>query len=275
MYTQRFAPLPPYFPEPSMKNEVIFNAPYFKKRSHSQSTRNLKRGRSFEDTHSFVQPTSEYVLQENRYIPYMEYQDFPNGRGFLSRRNTDIYPFVQQPYFPLPVENHVLVTNGQGKRKRTILHPAETFDSYFHHDKVLSTTTTYPSLYMPFVSSSSPPYPSIYPPYTPFPPHACLTQSCCTSMMPFQGIEALPMTEDETPFYVNAKQYHRILKRRAARAKFEAENRIIRNDKPYLHESRHRHAMRRPRGPGGRFLTKNEMQEIRERGEDDPCQITS
>ncbi|KFK37976.1 nuclear transcription factor y subunit a-10 [Arabis alpina] len=84
-----------------------------------------------------------------------------------------------------------------------------------------------------------------------------------------QGRVMLPlnMETEDGPIYVNSKQYHGIIRRRQSRAKAAAvleQNKLSssRCRKPYMHHSRHLHALRRPRGSGGRFLnTKSQNME--------------
>lgn len=92
-------------------------------------------------------------------------------------------------------------------------------------------------------------------------PQPLSTQPPITS----QPRDGTPGLTAEAPVYVNSKQFNQILRRRAARERLaqKLQRADIRTRKPYMHESRHAHAARRPRGVGGRFVTREQCGKLR------------
>ncbi|XP_071690190.1 nuclear transcription factor Y subunit A-4-like isoform X2 [Rutidosis leptorrhynchoides] len=132
----------------------------------------------------------------------------------------------------------------------------------------------YPTLGQAAYPYPDPYYRSMYPTYEtlPYPtqPYPVPPMVQVQLMGIQQAGVPLPSESVEEPVFVNAKQYHGILRRRQIRAKAESENKAHKNRKPYLHESRHLHALRRSRGCGGRFEKKDKQQ--KKMGSDDNSQ---
>lgn len=67
---------------------------------------------------------------------------------------------------------------------------------------------------------------------------------------------------DPTEATLNPRQIFWIKKRKARREILDSL--IKASNGNYIHESRHRHAMKRLRAPSGRFLTKEEMNQLKQ-----------
>ncbi|XP_038699161.1 nuclear transcription factor Y subunit A-3-like isoform X2 [Tripterygium wilfordii] len=109
--------------------------------------------------------------------------------------------------------------------------------------------------------------------FTPYGPQAIIQPQLGAQIVEMASARVpLPLDlADDAPIYVNAKQYRGILRRRQSRAKLEAQNKLLKDRKPYLHESRHRHALNRVRGSGGRFLSTKKPQQSSNTSPTMPC----
>ena len=81
-------------------------------------------------------------------------------------------------------------------------------------------------------------------------------------LAPYLGPDRVANNAESRTVYINSAQFPIIMARRKLRVDGKISTSTSR--KPYLHESRHKHACKRKRGPGGRFLTREEMKKLQE-----------
>ncbi|CAA3013975.1 nuclear transcription factor Y subunit A-7 [Olea europaea subsp. europaea] len=149
-----------------------------------------------------------------------------------------------------------------------ITHPGNSSPNMHYASPVLGVGNAMAQTACPY---PDPYYQSIFAPYDAQPYPSQLYPSQPMVHLQLMGIQQagvpLPLDAVEEPVFVNAKQYHGIMRRRQSRAKAESENKAAKSRKPYLHESRHLHALKRARGMGGRFQKSENQQKEMESGD--------
>lgn len=88
------------------------------------------------------------------------------------------------------------------------------------------------------------------PPYMKYPPEKS------PDVDPYKSYAFGYNQDEEHAIFVNANQYPYIKRRKERRDYLDSLEK--KKDVAYQHESRHKHAMKRPRAPSGKFLTKEE-----------------